>query len=126
MKRNIFLVLNGMQTIAIGIFLLIQRYTLLDDHSDRAIHLVHYMGDAEWATVLIVLGSIGFVVGLLDTDRYHIQKIILILLGGIWFAYSLFFIMNDLHFGQPVHLGTILSSFVFIQILFEAYFGGRQ
>lgn len=123
MKRNIFLVFNGLETIAVGIYLLVQRNALLDDHSSCVMHMVHQMGNAEWATVLIAIGAITLVIGALNTNRYGAQISVLIVLGGLWFAYAAFFTFSDLHFMTPFHLGTLLSWFVFIQILFEAYFG---
>lgn len=123
MKRNIFLLLNGLETIAVGIYLLVQRNALLDDHSSRVMHMVHEMGNAQWAAVLIAVGAIALVIGVLNTNRYGAQISVLIVLGGLWFAYAVFFTFSDLHFMTPFHLGTLLSWFVFIQILFEAYFG---
>lgn len=123
MKRNIFLIFNGLETIAVGIYLLVQRNALLDDHSSKVMHMIHQMANAEWAAVLIAIGAIALIVGILNTNRFGIQVLILILLGGIWFAYAFFFTFSDLHFMVPFHLGTLLSWFVFIQITFEAYFG---
>lgn len=123
MKRNIFLALNGLETIAVGIYLLVQRNALLDDHSSRVMHMVHEMGNAQWAVILIAVGVLAMIVGLCNINRSAIQTVILIVLGGLWFAYAAFFTFSDLHFMTPFHLGTLLSWFVFIQILFEAYFG---
>ncbi|WP_346708981.1 hypothetical protein [Limosilactobacillus oris] len=125
MKRNIFLVFTGLETLAVGVFLMMQRNALMDDPTDRVVHMIHQMGSIEWATLLIVLGAVSLVVGVLDVKKYNIQQVILILFGGLWCAYSLFFWINDIHFGPGLKLGTLLSTFVFVQILFEAYFGKR-
>lgn len=125
MKRNIFLVFTGLETLAVGVFLMMQRNALMDDPTDRVVHMIHQMGSIEWATLLIVLGAVSLVVGVLDVKKYNIQQVILILFGGLWCAYSLFFWINDIHFGPGLKLGTLLSIFVFVQILFEAYFGKR-
>lgn len=125
MKRNIFLVFTGLETLAVGVFLMMQRNALMDDPTDRVVHMIHQMGSIEWAILLIVLGAVSLVVGVLDVKKYNIQQVILILFGGLWCSYSLFFWINDIHFGPGLKLGTLLSIFVFVQILFEAYFGKR-
>lgn len=123
MKRNIFLNLTGLETIAVGVFLLIQRNILLDDYSDKVMHFVHQMGNTEWAVLLIIVGASALIIGLLNTNRYGAQTITLIILGGLWLAYAFFFTFNDFHFGNPLHLGDLLAWFVFLQITFEAYYG---
>lgn len=125
MKRNIFLFFTGLETLAVGVFLMMQRNALMDDPTDRVVHMIHQMGSIEWAILLMVLGAVSLVVGVLDVKKYNIQQVILILFGGLWCAYSLFFWINDIHFGPGLKLGTLLSIFVFVQILFEAYFGKR-
>lgn len=125
MRRHIFLVFIGLETLAVGVFLMLQHNALLDDPNDRVIHMIHQMGSIEWAIMLIGLGVVSLIVGMLNVKQHSVQQIILILLGGLWCAYSLFFWINDIHFGPGLKLGTLLSSFVFIQILFEAYFGRR-
>jgi hypothetical protein len=47
-------------------------------------------------------------------------------LGACWAAYFVAFVLQDLHFGPGVHLGTILSAFVFIHVLYDAYATGRR
>ena len=123
MKRNIFLTLTGLEAIAVGIFLLVQRNILLDDHNDKIMHFAHQMGDPEWAALLIAVGVAALVIGLLSTNKYFIQTAMLIILGGLWLAYAFFFTFSDFHFGKPLHLGDLLAWFVFLQIAFEAYFG---
>lgn len=123
MKRNIFLTLTGLETIVVGVFLLIQRNILLDDHNDKVMHFVHQMGNAEWAALLIAVGAAALAIGLLNSNRYGAQTIILIILGGLWLAYAFFFTFSDFHFGKPLHLGDMLAWFVFLQVAFEAYYG---
>ncbi|WP_242363426.1 hypothetical protein [Limosilactobacillus antri] len=125
MRRNIFLVFIGLETLAVGIYLMLQRNALLDDQNDRIIHMIHEMGNYEWSAMLMGLGLVALVIGILNTNRYNIQLILLTLLGALWCAYSMFFTLNDLHFGKPFQLGTLLSIFNFILILFDAYFGRR-
>lgn len=123
MKRNIFLTLTGLETITVGILLLVQRNILLDDHNDKVMHFVHQMGNSEWAALLIAVGAAALVIGLLNINKYFTQTAMLIILGGLWLAYAFSFTFSDFHFGNPLHLGDLLAWFVFLQITFEAYFG---
>ena len=123
MKCNAFLTLTGLETIVVGVFLLIQRNILLDDHNDKVMHFVHQMGNAEWAALLIAVGALALVIGILDVNKYAAQTVILIVLGGLWLAYAFSFTFSDFYFGNPLHLGDLLAWFVFLQITFEAYFG---
>lgn len=125
MKRNIFLVLTGLETISVGFFLLIQRNILMDDANDKMMHFVHMMGNTQWSILLMAVGTFSLLIGLFNVNKWAMQNVTLIVLGGLWLAYAFSFTFTDVHFGKPIHLGDFLCCFIFIQILFEAYFGKR-
>lgn len=123
MKRHYFLVFTGLETMAVGVLLLLQKHFFVDSHNNRMVHVIHHMGDPDWAVLLMVIGLVAVLIGATNLQRHGAQKIILIILGGLWFSYSLFFVMNDINSGQPLRLGTLLSCFIFLEIATEAYYG---
>ena len=124
MKRNIFLTITGLETLLVGIFLGIQRHILLDDPHDGFVHITHYMGNMSWSIILITAGLATIAIGLSNFDKWHLQSVALILMSAVWCAYFVVFLVQDLHFSQPLHLGTVLVGMVFLRILVEARYGG--
>lgn len=124
MKRNIFLTITGLETLLVGIFLGIQKDALLDDPHDRFVHLTYYMGNMPWSIILITAGLATIAIGLSSFDKWHLQSVTLILMSAVWCAYFVVFLVQDLHFSQPLHLGTVLVGMVFLRILVEARYGG--
>lgn len=124
MKRNIFLTITGLETLLVGIFLGIQNDALLDDPHDRFVHFTYYMGNMTWSIILIIAGLATIAIGLSNCNKWHLQSAALILMSAVWCAYFVVFLVQDLHFSQPLHLGTILVGMVFLRILVEARYGG--
>lgn len=124
MKRNIFLTITGLETLLVGIFLGTQKHTLLDDPHDGFVHITHYMGNVSWSIILITAGLATIAIGLSNFDKWHLQSVALILMSAVWCAYFVVFLVQDLHFSQPLHLGTVLVGMVFLRILVEARYGG--
>lgn len=124
MKRNIFLTFTGFETLIIGIFLAIKRHYFLDDPHDRFIHVSYHMGDLDWAVILIAIGILVIAVGWTNFNKWHAQSIMIIILSGLWCAYFVAFLLQDLHFPGGIQMHTIMTGCFFLQILVEARFGG--
>lgn len=124
MRRNIFVAFTGLATLAVGMYLLLEHHFMRDDPSDRLVHISQYMGNINWAVILMVVGTVAAVVGLTNYNKYHAYSVMIIILSALWCAYFVAFLIQDIHFGQPIRLGTVLTGYVFVQILVEARFGG--
>lgn len=126
MRRNIFLSITGFETILVGVCMWWQRQFFLDDPKDKFIHTVHHMAGVNWSIALITVGLVAIVVGLTNYHKHNAQIIVLIVLGGLWCAYSLVFLIMDIHFKQSIGLLSMLTTCVFIRILVEARYGGGE
>lgn len=124
MKRNIFLTLTGIETIIVGLYLAFERHVFQDDPNDKFVHVSQHMGDIDWAVILITIGIVATAIGMTKLSRWHAQSIMMIVLSGLWCAYFVVFLIQDIHFPMIIQLKTIMAGFVFIQILVEARFGG--
>ncbi|MEE6647754.1 hypothetical protein PS395_00785 [Limosilactobacillus pontis] len=125
MKRNIYLIWSGVETLIVGIFITFRHHFMRDDPNDLIIHVIRHLGDTDWTILLIVIGVIAVGIGLTGFNRWHLQSIAIILLGALWFAYFAVFFIQDIHFGSRFHLSTLMTGLIFISILVEARYGGR-
>lgn len=125
MKRNIYLSLTGIESLAVGIYLVAKRHMLQDDPHNLPVHVIHHMGDTGWGVALIIVGLIVTAVGLTNFNRWHAKSVMIIALSALWFAYFVAFLLQDIHFpGGGIQLSTVMTDFVFVQILVEARYGG--
>ena len=126
MKKNVFLTLTGIETIVVGLYLAFERHVFQDDPHDKFVHVSQRMGDINWAVILITIGVMATVIGMTKFNRWHAQSIMMIILSGLWCAYFVVFLIQDIHFPMIIQLKTIMTGFVFAQILVEARFGGGE
>ncbi|MBB1099959.1 hypothetical protein H5R88_07595 [Limosilactobacillus sp. WF-MT5-A] len=124
MKRNIFITLIGIETLCVGLALVFQRNLLQDDPNNRLVHAFHHMGDINWSFILIAMGLLATVIGMTNFNRYHAKSIAMIMLSSLWCAYFVTFLLQDIYFPGIIGIKTIMTGFVFIQILVEARYGG--
>ncbi|KRM76193.1 hypothetical protein FC35_GL000694 [Limosilactobacillus coleohominis DSM 14060] len=124
MRRHIFLAYCGFETAVIGLFLFMERQWFMDDQHDKFIHMAHHLGDIDWALMLVCIGLVAMVIGVFDVVKFHSQSVILIILGALWFAYFVVFLLQDIHFHQPIRLATIMTGLNFMFILVETRYGG--
>ena len=118
MKRNIYLSLTGIESLAVGIYLVAKRHMLQDDPHNLPVHVIHHMGDTGWGVALIIVGLIVTAVGLTNFNRWHAKSVMII-------ALFVAFLLQDIHFpGGGIQLSTVMTGFVFVQILVEARYGG--
>lgn len=123
MKRNIFLSITGFETMLVGFCVFWGRNLVVDDPSDRLVHIVHHVYDVNWSIALITIGLVAMIIGLTDYSKHNAQLIMLIVLGALWCAYSFAFIVIDIHFHQAIGVMSALTVSVFLRILIEARYG---
>lgn len=126
MKRNTFLTLTGFETVLVGLCVFFSRSDLMDDPSDHIIHIIHHVCDLNWSLALIVIGIIAMAIGLTNFKKHHAQFVTLVLLGGLWCAYSFAFVVIDIHFHRSLGILSVLTICVFIRILVEARYGANE
>lgn len=126
MKRNTFLSLTGFETILVGLCVFFSRADLMDDPNDHIIHIIHHVCDLNWSVALIVIGLIAMIIGLTNFKKHYAQFITLIMLGGLWCAYSFAFVVIDIHFHHSLGILSVLTVCVFIRILVEARYGSSE
>lgn len=127
-ERHVNMLIDSLETVAAGLVMLINRSMFKDDPHNHVVHIVHGLGGVNWTLILITAGLIGIVLSLFQVEKWHADAILLSVYGGLWLAYFIAFLIQDLHFrgGGHLQMGTALSLFVFIRILVEALrFPGR-
>lgn len=126
MKRNIFLATTGLETILVGLCVFFSRADLMDDPNDHIVHIIHHVCDLNWSLALITIGMVAVIIGLTNFDKHHAQMIMMIVLGGLWCAYSFAFVVIDIHFHRSLGILSVLTICVFIRILVEARYGTNE
>lgn len=126
MKRDTFLATTGLETLLVGLCVLFSRSDLMDDPNDHIVHIVHHVCDLNWSIALIAIGLIAITIGLTNFNKHNAQLIMLIVLGGLWCAYSFAFVVIDLHFHKSLGVLSVLTVCVFIRILVEARYGSCE
>ena len=93
MEHRRFLIINGFETLATGIFMSIQHHLMQDDPHTRIVHVTQHLGDVNWT---------------------------LIVLGSLWCAYLFAFAVQDFYFHGHFSISTLLMLFVLVGIFVEA------
>lgn len=128
-ERHVNMLTNSLETTAVGIILMINRSAIKDDPHNHVVHAVHAFGGVNWVAILITAGVIGIILSLFQVEKWHLDAVILSVYGGLWLAYFVAFLVQDLHFrgGGQIQVGTVLSFFVFIRVLIDALrYPGRR
>lgn len=121
-RGNTFLVESGVETLTVGVYMAWQQQILKDDPHNPAVHMMHrLLGQPDWPFLMMGLGLIVTVVGLSNVNHAHLSTFLTVLMGGLWFSYSVGFFIQDMDFGE-IKLTTILSFFVFIDIVTHAFY----
>lgn len=86
MGHRRFLIINGFETLATGIFMSVQHHLMQDDPHARIVHVTHHLGDVNWTLILAIVGVYAIMAG---ACRYSekAQHWALIVLGSLWCAY---------------------------------------
>lgn len=119
MGNRRFLVVNGFETLATGIFMSAQQHFMLDDPHARVVHVVHHLGEPSWTLILSIVGVYAIMAGVCRRSE-HAQKWALIALGALWCAYLFAFAVQDFHFRGQIGIRTLFTFFIFISVLVEA------
>ena len=125
MKRSTFLTAVGSETTVIGFCFAFQQAMIRDDPHSPIVHILHALGSPYWTVILIMIGLFAAIVGLLGPGNHWPSRIALSLLSGVWAAYSVAFLAQDMDFGH-LELITIFSLYVFILTVLQAGGGGHE
>lgn len=123
MGHRRFLIINGFETLATGIFMSVQHHLMQDDPHAQIVHVTHHLGDVNWTLILAIVGVYAIMAG---ACRYseRAQKWALIALGALWCAYLFAFAVQDFHFQGRIGINTLFTLFIFISVLVEAVSDG--
>ncbi|MEK1317882.1 hypothetical protein HCY06_10035 [Limosilactobacillus fermentum] len=102
--------------------MLFNQEMIRDDPHNLVVHSVHAFGQIPWVTVLLLVGSASLLVALSGIQKWKMEFIATVVLGGLWASYSVVFLIQDEFFGPTVSVSTVLSGYVFIRILMDAFF----
>ncbi|MCO8299440.1 hypothetical protein [Limosilactobacillus fermentum] len=122
MKRNHNLIITSTETICVGLVMLFNQEMIRDDPHNLVVHSVHAFGQIPWVTVLLLVGSTSLLVALSGIQKWKMEFIATVVLGGLWASYSVVFLIQDEFFRPTVSVSTVLSGYVFIRILMDAFF----
>ncbi|MEZ7280409.1 hypothetical protein [Limosilactobacillus fermentum] len=122
MKRNHNLIITSTETICVGLVMLFNQEMIRDDPHNLVVHSVHAFGQIPWVTVLLLVGSASLLVALSGIRKWKMEFIATVVLGGLWASYSVVFLIQDEFFRPTVSVSTVLSGYVFIRILMDAFF----
>lgn len=121
MRRIVYLIEIGIETIAIGFYMILDQMAMRDDPHSPAVHAMHQLNGTNWAAVMVILGSMIVVLTLVGYGSARFMSYVLIFAGALWFLYTVAFFVADLDFGK-LKISTILSFGVFVEILTIAWF----
>lgn len=102
----------------------IQLNELIDDRADVAIHVMREAAQIPFATLMILVGLWGMIIGFINYSSSKALSWTLAIMSGLWLAYLVTFIIMDVHFNRPFKLSTVMIGLFFLQTLFESYYGG--
>ena len=120
------LIIIGSETLACGLIMLLDHSYFSDNTKRPVMHFVYGLGGPEWTGTLCVIGLLALLIGIIRIDRIkhvRIDIIMISLLGSLWLAYTVTFVIQD-YYGpkEVIDLKAVMSLFVFVQILHSAYY----
>ena len=122
MKRNHNLIITSAETVCVGLVMLFNQELIRDDPHNLLIHSTHAFGKIPWVIALLLVGMIGLLVASSGIHKWKLEFIATVVLGGLWAAYTAVFFIQDEYFRPQIRVSTVLSSYVFIRILVDAFF----
>ena len=122
MKRNHNLIITSAETVCVGLVMLFNQELIRDDPHNLLIHSTHAFGKIPWVIALLLVGMIGLLVASSGIHKWKLEFIATVVLGGLWAAYTAVFFIQDEYFRPQIRVSTVLSAYVFIRILVDAFF----
>lgn len=125
-RKNRFVAVTGLETAALGIYLLLVNNVFLDERDYLGRFLAHAQ-DPLFAWALIAIGVFAFLVAIFDVQKHHAYRLSLSAIVGIWTTYFVIFAWHDWNApGIPIHLSSVLIVFLIINLLVELIGGPRH
>ena len=122
MKRNHNLIITSAETVCVGLVMLFNQGVIRDDPHNLLIHSTHAFGQIPWVVALLLIGMVGLLVAVSGIHKWKLEFVATVVLGGLWAAYTAVFFIQDEYFSPRISVSTVLSSYVFIRILVDAFF----
>lgn len=122
MKRNHNLIITSAETECAGLVMLFNQGVIRDDPHNLLIHSTHAFGQIPWIIALLLIGMAGLLVAVSGIHKRKLEFVATVVLGGLWAAYTAVFFIQDEYFSPNISVSTVLSSYVFIRILVDAFF----
>lgn len=122
MKRNHNLIITSAETVCVGLVMLFNQELIRDDPHNLLIHSTHAFGKIPWVIALLLVGIIGLLVASSGIHKWKLEFIATVVLGGLWAAYTAVFFIQDEYFRPQIRVSTVLSAYIFIRILVDAFF----
>lgn len=122
MKRNHNLIITSAETVCVGLVMLFNQQVIRDDPHNLLIHSTHAFGQIPWVVALLLIGIAGLLVAVSGIHKWKLEFIATVILGSLWASYTVVFFIQDEYFRPNISANTVLSSFVFIRILVDAFF----
>ena len=122
MKRNHNLIITSAETVCAGLVMLFNQGVIRDDPHNLLIHSTHAFGQIPWIIALLLIGTVGLLVAVSGIHKWKLEFISTVVLGGLWASYSVVFFVQDEYFRPRISVSTVLSIYVFIRILVDAFF----
>lgn len=122
MKHNHNLIITSAETVCVGLVMLFNQGIIRDDPHNLLIHSTHAFGQIPWVIALLLIGIVGLLVAASGIHKWKLEFIATVILGGLWASYVMVFFIQDEYFSPNISVSTVLSSYVFIRILVDAFF----
>ena len=122
MKRNHNLIITSAETVCAGLVMLFNQGVIRDDPHNLLIHSMHAFGQIPWIIALLLTRMVGLLVAISGIHKWKLEFVATVVLGGLWAAYTAVFFIQDEYFRPRISVSTVLSSYVFIRILVDAFF----
>ncbi|KRM91610.1 hypothetical protein [Fructilactobacillus florum] len=124
-NQNRFIAIAGLETTALGLYLLVIKNVFASE-SDFLAHFLVHAQDPIIVYFLIAIGVFSFIVGSSGITKHHMHRLAISLMVGVWTTYLVIFMWHDANApGIPFHLSSVLMIFLIIN-LFVEMIGGNH
>lgn len=124
-RRNYFMMITGVQTLALGAYLIYTANVFKEPPTDHLRHIIQHAQDPYLGILLVSVGTLAVAVAILDTNKYRAKRFALVAMVMVWTAYFALFVWHDMHVPGPMKFGTILIGFVLVRLFVELAWGDK-
>lgn len=115
-RFNRFIAINGLETIALGLYMLLIK-DIFANEQDKFVNILKHTQDPFFSCILIGIGLTAFFVAILNLHKHREKALVLSLMFGAWLTLLVILMWRDFNSpGASFGLASLLMIFVLINI----------